>query len=112
MAYSEPGRRVTAWASARRWILDSRLGSCWRCMTFTACMAVISTAALFLTMRWQDLEGVESRLLAGVAVGIAFIATCAFALLGLTHLVCLLLKRSIWRQDPHRGHGTGSAHDM
>lgn len=67
-------------------------------MTLTACMLVISAVAFLMTMRWQDLEGTDSVVLARLALGTAFLATCAFAILALAHFVSLVLRKSIWRE--------------
>ena len=98
MLSSTPEHQMTRAAAAKQWILESRLGSCWKCMTFTACMLVISAGAFMTTIRWQDLEGMDSVVLARFAVGAALISTCGFVLLAIAHFVSLVLKKSIWRE--------------
>lgn len=89
---------MIAATEARQWILESRLGSCWRCMLFTVCMLVISAMAFVMAVRWLDLEGRDSALMGRLMVGAAFLSCCAFAFLAMAHLVSLVLKRIIWRQ--------------
>ena len=55
-------------AAAKQWILQSRLGVCWKCMVFAGSMLVISAAAFVMTMRWQDLEGTDSVVLARLSL--------------------------------------------
>ena len=93
-----PEPQLREMVSARQWILDSRLGACWKCMTFTAVMLVISAGAFVMTLRWQELEGMDSEILAGLAVGVTFFSTVGFALLAVAHVVCLVLRKSIWRR--------------
>ena len=97
MLSTAPERELTTAAAARQWILDSRLGACWKCMTFTVCMLLISAGGFVTTMRWQDLEGTDSVALARFVVGAALVSTCAFALLAIAHFVMLVLRKSIWR---------------
>ncbi|MCA8958295.1 MAG: hypothetical protein KDC87_19615 [Planctomycetes bacterium] len=83
-------------------ILESRLGSCWKCMSLTAVLLVASVVLTVEAANWEDgAPGGD-----GFWLLVATIATVVFALLGAAHAVTFVLRRTLWRERPVRDERT------
>ncbi len=78
-------------------ILRSRLGSCWKCMTFSSVMLVACVLLVFLAATLDDQDG-ETVVGDGWLI-LAMAGAVLFSLLSLAHLLTFLLRKSVWRHS-------------